>query len=162
MNSYLAQIKRQILKWLQAQKVWAIAVVKRTSRSVSYVLANGKRGACFVPNLVIAGLSNYEIPTYETFRYSNRIAFMVKNLKTVGKNDRTSVICNLYIGMHDKGDAIDLGGLLGCKTKFDRLVRDPQRIKGYRNELVLRGDWNIASFPAIANLIDKLERRPLV
>ena len=46
-------ITAKILKWLSAQKVQAVAILKITGRCVVYKLTNGLKGCCFVPGVAI-------------------------------------------------------------------------------------------------------------
>lgn len=152
------QVKKQILAWLKGKGVKAIAVLKVTGHCVVYQLElSYKKGCTFVPKAVLV---DKDSETFEVLRYSDRTKIMVKHLKRPGKGGRTAFICNVYMGTYCLDDAVDLVKELK-RNSFNSKIRVPERVKGYRIEVALRGDFHIDAIAAYELAIARLERRPL-
>ena len=159
MKYYSVSIERQILDWLKGQAVRAIAILGRTGRSVIYALEQGGKGCCFIPTMVVCGASSTaKVAEYEVFKFSDRTSFMVRNFKKPGKGGRMKKINNIYVGLQERVDGLELGSVFGCDNRFNRIIRSPQRIAGkWQYEIVLRGDWDMETIAMIDNAIARIE-----
>ena len=162
MTYYSASIERQILDWLKGQAVRAIAILGRKGRSFIYTLEQGGKGCCFIPTVVCGASSTAsstaKVAEFEVFKFSDRTSFMVRNFKKPGKGGRMKKIVNLYVGLQERVDGLELGSVFGCDNRFNRIIRSPQRIAvKWQYEVVLRGDWDMEIIAMIDNAIARIE-----